>query len=790
MSGNVGMSSELQAIMQRRLAKCSDEQSIVSISSSIKSAKDDVKVESVDSKNIIQNAPTKVAPRAETPKVFSRFKENKSRSLAQGDYNDTGCTIVATEKGSDQKSNISDFKRNIAKFDQNQKSTPNPNLNRNVRTPVESWRTSPIPFDESPKAPYSDSKIASTSVSRDPNNIMVKPYALRPSSTKKLSSAWAGSTHTQNRNVGKDEVAMTKNANDRKIPKVVVTQTPPPPPPPKGSPSNERQQQKSLPPSHVQAMKLKFLLKNPEPQHVVSSSPTPTPVVPVSSTSNNMREIVKEETYQPIDNQAAEETHVLDVQKEVKEILEMEINDGLDESSTESDFHEVVQVEEPTSFFAAFDVPKLENELDHKNENNGEDTTFAAKFDKDAMDVVTEDNFGAGSAQEQNLFETFDPAFDAKEQDFATTHAHAGGDWNWNGSIPQTDDLDVESSVHNVKHNVEHLDCYGHGAYVPPPMIGFTDFGDAAPFIPENDDFEDDDDRETLMESTVDAAALNDITIRRSDLLTFANSDDSRSFSCQNPLTNNVILCRKQGKRWVINEFHTSTGPIAICTTEISCPEIQRKLDGVRVCGVKEIEGVTAGLHYNNGQARVSIGVLLSLYAFGVSEPLKMIAVWNWGYGEGRLNSLNTVFPSPLPKFACDRSTLSIADRCVFMAGVVDSKAAIFISKLHENQEWIPSVVNMDSASATDPGKIICMEVHTEGKVIAISTEMGGISIYSYSELISSRTEAYDKQQIKLLCILQGVSAFDRAPTSIFSTTVHLDLHETSAKGKKCIVTS
>jgi len=503
-----------------------------------------------------------------------------------------------------------------------------------------------------------------------------------------------------------------------------------------------------------------------------------------------MPNIVKEETYQPIHNKATEETHVLDVQKEVKEILEMEINDGVDESSTESDFHEAVQVpvEEPSSFFAAFDVPKLENVLDHKNENNGEDTSFAAIFDKDAMDVATEDNFGAGSAQEQNLFENFDPAFDAKEQDFATTHA--GGDWNWNGSIPQTDELDVEPSEHNVKHNVEHLDDYGDDAYVPPPMISFTDFGDAAPFIPENDDFEDDDDRETLMESAVDAAAMNDITIRRSDLLTFANSDDGRSFSCQNPLTNNVILCLKRGKRWVINEFHTSTGPIAICTTEISCPEIQRKLDGVRVCGVKEIEGVTAGLHYYNGQARVSIGVLLSLYAFGVSEPLEMIAVWNWGYGEGRLNRLNTVFPSPLPKFACDRSTLSIADRCVFMAGVVDSKAAIFISKLHENQEWIPSVVNMDSASATDPGKITCMEVNSEGKVIAISTEMGGISIWSYSELISSRSETYDKQQIKLLCILQGVSAFDRAPTSIFSTTVHLDLHETSAKGKNCVVPS
>ena len=258
-NAGAGMSSELQAIMQRRLAKINlqneNEESATNGNDTI-------------TENENANDKNEVAHYADASQKGGKKKEVPAKKIvrepsAYGQHIDKPSKVVADVPDDE----MTEFERRKAMFNKNKPIKKSNKTRESKATRI----SSPLAVDE---------KLAKKKAKSDPEVTSFIPYSLRPVSAKKPAT---GSIKSPSNNT---------DSSGKIVPKVVITRQPPPPPtspPPNFSPSrsptkvvkqsppiNISPKKYSLPSSHVQAMKMKFLFKNPKPsmsQEDVQNSP-------------------------------------------------------------------------------------------------------------------------------------------------------------------------------------------------------------------------------------------------------------------------------------------------------------------------------------------------------------------------------------------------------------------------------------------------------------------------------------------------------------------------------------
>ena len=299
-------------------------------------------------------------------------------------------------------------------------------------------------------------------------------------------------------------------------------------------------------------------------------------------------------------------------------------------------------------------------------------------------------------------------------------------------------------------------------AYVPPP--GFA--SDAA-FKPEEEDFEEDSVEETLLDGDLDAKIAQDIVLKSFSLsLVSSPLREGSSYCSQNPLNENVILCRKLGKKWNIGEVDlTGEGDNTRSVEMSSCIDLKSALDAslqIIPCGVQDALVMTAGLHYEHGHTRVRVSVVMRLFAFGANGSASVVAIWQWGYGIKRSMSLHRVIHAPSCKGlgGYDPSGACISNGLLLVPGRVNLRPALLICKPHLESVWVPPFLDPGSGKIETASKICCTKICAHYKLVAVAMDDCILGVWSFADdAISNCNIPIAKQQMKLICVLEGASS-------------------------------
>ena len=376
------------------------------------------------------------------------------------------------------------------------------------------------------------------------------------------------------------------------------------------------------------------------------------------------------------------------------------------------------------------------------------------------------DNTGIDTqlSQEKGTF----PDWNATEPNFndAVHSENKDGDWNFNTDLFSKSNVDLVD-MHTAEKNSMAVDANECGSdvgvenddYIPPPNFGF----DTEPaFVPDEEHFEDDSDEETLLDKDVDSGNIGDIVIRSVPLhLAGKKVSGEHAFSSQNPLNGNIILCRKSGKKWFLDEVDPSSAGTATASIELSCAEIKRGMDstfGIIPCGVHQVCGMAAGVHFQNNCSRVKVGMIISLLALGATEPIKVLAIWKWGYGRERPFGIQKIVSAPGSN-EYDPRSLAVGNGLFFVSGSVDSIPILLVAKPHIQSEWVPFSLNPINKKTTKFSLITQLELCPQGETLALTIDGESISVWNYADLASrDRKKIFAEQHLTLVCVLHGGS--------------------------------
>ena len=256
---------------------------------------------------------------------------------------------------------------------------------------------------------------------------------------------------------------------------------------------------------------------------------------------------------------------------------------------------------------------------------------------------------------------------------------------------------------------------------------------------------------------------------------------------CQNPLSGNMIICRRRQQDVYIEEydFNNSNGPtsssshvnpVAVVSACVSVDEIKVKLTrtncvGVDVLGVSSILSLAAGLHRVKGRVRVRVAALVEICIASSRlsiNKIRIVVVWRWGYDPTgtTLTSLQSVLT--MDSIGHDKSnrydpkTLQVADGLLFFGGhsrntttnEAKSVASIFVAKPAARLSWT-AVPFPDNSSM-----VVTLAVNNDSRpYLAVGMSDGSIRVLTYN--LAARTNRLSVQNqssslLPTLCYMRG----------------------------------
>jgi len=761
----MSMSSELQAIMQRRLAKSNVKQDQLQPpqEEGEQDQGNQPVVSNINDNNVVRMTRPSIVMKEEKEKnantptaAASRFKFASKKSPL---------LVEAKREEEPAVSPVSDFKRNIALFNQvtpkNSKTLGNVGNNNNtLKSPVAAKANSTSPFGETiPKARFFESKASNKIPNK--NDLQKRNYNHQTSPTASSSGGLRNNNNHQRRSSNVDtHKEKHKVVKEQGLigTKLVVTQ--PSPPSSSSSPPAVDSDQKSLSLTHVQAMKLKFLLKNPEPRPI---SPPANNVVGIKSklksSSVNFKDTKLENPVTTLKPEA--------IQNDLKDVG----STGPTESSSlrleekSADVVATTDEKETDEIEKAFDKfsPFRENKVYLQN-------TVGNKYDDDNISIDGKSKSGANGDFEpnENLFATFEDVAATSNNNYGNIEfSDTGVDWGWNqdfftGGVDEKGGCDKEMITSDLPPFSRGVGKEEDGINMSPPSY---DFGTESMFMQRKVPFEDDDDEETLMEGNMDSEAGDEIVIKSFDLLKFNPQNCKSCLSSQNPVNGNVIMCSIRKKRWYIDELEVSPKIKVVSTMEISCSMIHQKMKDKDIipCGIKDVLGITGGVQISHkGGREVYVIVLLSLYALGSTGAVDVFAVWRWGcVRDGNADVPDAIITPPALDYEYEPKSFISADGLIFVSTTVRRKPVVLVSKPSVCSKWVSYFSDFENSPSQ---RIIHMDICPEGKLMALVFSDGVACIWNYKAAIGLHPNFSTTNQMKLLYMLEDESSF--VPTS------------------------
>ncbi len=266
-----------------------------------------------------------------------------------------------------------------------------------------------------------------------------------------------------------------------------------------------------------------------------------------------------------------------------------------------------------------------------------------------------------------------------------------------------------------------------------------------------------------------------------------------------NPLNGNVIVCRS-GSCDVIEwspQRQTQVMATSILTVDLKRKVVQKY--GVTPETVDTVWTVTAGIHRsegNNDGVRVAALMDLTLLGDRNREVLRLIAVWNWRYGEsGGGPTLQSVLSPPSGSdFTYDTKTLKVADGCIFVAGASTKGPCVFLSKPSVRETWSANFIakntdlRISSMAVTNAARSPADPVPKSGDdensfmknfandqrlpYLAVALNDGSVSVWTYDAAIklNSKSKEAVRKLIFPVCRLHAVKYLKDCPVTNWSS--------------------
>eukprot|EP00934_Nitzschia_sp_Nitz4_P009070 Nitzschia sp. Nitz4//scaffold258_size27474//3690//11194//NITZ4_008184-RA/size27474-augustus-gene-0.31-mRNA-1//1//CDS//3329544482//9060//frame0 len=263
-----------------------------------------------------------------------------------------------------------------------------------------------------------------------------------------------------------------------------------------------------------------------------------------------------------------------------------------------------------------------------------------------------------------------------------------------------------------------------------------------------------------------------------------------------NPLNGNVLLCRKQTAALsMAPEFHlVEWNPhtqAQVLSTPVLSTELQRKIAqkyNVIVTHVDTVLTLTVGIHQAQGYWRPRVACLLDLAVEKQTERLRLIVIWQWGYGTSQLVQLQSILSPPSKSdFSYNPTSLLVADSCVFVGGASKKGPCVFMCKPTVKDSWSANFVGKEAARiahmavtncsiAMDPvlskkqlaaGSTPVAPMPTRLPYLAIALTDGSLSVWTYEAVakVTSKTTETIRRLLFPLCKLEGTRVLRQCPT-------------------------
>jgi hypothetical protein len=203
--------------------------------------------------------------------------------------------------------------------------------------------------------------------------------------------------------------------------------------------------------------------------------------------------------------------------------------------------------------------------------------------------------------------------------------------------------------------------------------------------------------------------------------------------------------------------------------TPIFTAEVKKKFKSTysaTAFDVSQVLSITAGVHCSQGQARVRIAALVEFKALnnqtGKELLRTVLLVWQWGYGNSKLVTLQSLLSPPnKASFTYDATSLQMADGLVFLSGTAKGKGpCVFSVKPYTKDVWSANIM-------AGKGDISSMAVTRDGnyKYVAIAQTDGSLSVWTYEAAVNRKAES--PKSLFPLCRLYGASAIPNAPQTV-----------------------
>lgn len=241
-----------------------------------------------------------------------------------------------------------------------------------------------------------------------------------------------------------------------------------------------------------------------------------------------------------------------------------------------------------------------------------------------------------------------------------------------------------------------------------------------------------------------------------------------------NPLNGNVILCSDSGNGLVLREVDSRRQYLQVAVAPVMSPELQRKVMAkfsFTIHGVESVIRLSAGLHSEQGQTRLRVGAILDLRVLETAQPLRLVAIWQWGNGAGHPITIQYALSPPSGSdFSYDAATLAMADGLIFLAGTSPKGPCVFVSKPAVRESWTAN-------SLPGNGEVSAMEVtpslERTQPYLAVGLTDKSISIWTYREAVEGAStkakEAGPKRLLYPMCRLESSKALSGIDATSFN---------------------
>jgi hypothetical protein len=234
-----------------------------------------------------------------------------------------------------------------------------------------------------------------------------------------------------------------------------------------------------------------------------------------------------------------------------------------------------------------------------------------------------------------------------------------------------------------------------------------------------------------------------------------------------NPLTGHLIVCKKlPNGDFALAEVNPHT-QAQVLSAPILSLDLQRKVATkykVSAFAVDAVLTLAVGIHQGHGYTRPRVACLMDLVVLDNNEVLRVIAVWQWGYGSSTMIQLQSVLSPPSGSdFSYNTDSLLVADSCVFVSGASAKGPCVFLCKPTVRETWSANFVGKEAARIASMA-VTTTTVRGETKMtrlpyLAIALTDGTLSIWTYEAAtkVNTKTTEANRRLLYPLCKLEGI---------------------------------